>query len=139
MSMTDVEILKTLDEKNRELKNDLKDFMKSNNQALMVTLESETSKVAVKVDKIMEHNERQNGMLQSHENQILQLQKSASACRTHRHIMTGIWSHKYKILVALLILIGLVSWGMNKVNWYRTMEKKMDKYGIVLREPNDST
>lgn len=118
--MDNAEIYKLITNQRQEIKSDLKEAIKGNNSILHAQMINEVDRIDHKVDKIIIHNEWQNGMLGEHDEAVKELG------------FFRIIGRNPKIsAIVFLVIIMIGAWGYHTVNFKRTL-KNMTK--IELNE-----
>jgi len=90
----------------------------------------------VKLDSVIEINRKQNDSLAKHQQKIGELDERVLKNESHVRIVQKVSKHWGKILSALIILVLVVSWMANHVDFKKTFTKKT---GIEFKvQPVDS-
>lgn len=72
----------------------------------------------LRLDAIIEHNEKQNGWIKTHTEDIEKLQDHARSCKSQRKTIKMIGRRWWLVLVAMIIISGGTTWGYHhlKIN-----------------------
>ncbi len=106
--------IKFITGQNKELKEDLKEFINVNGTLVRATMKAE-------IDRIDEMNEVRNGRIAKTEYMIKQTRKETGVFR---------WMHRNpgKAIAAIVILFGGLAYGYHKVDIKKSFEKKSGIY-----------
>ena len=90
--------------------------MQDNKAQLEELAEHNKEVVNVKLDKLLEHNERQNGWIKKHSEKIEAVESHVTECKKQREHIVWLVKHFYLIVVGIVLISLSVSFSYHHLN-----------------------
>ena len=118
------QLLKIMNQSQLSLKQDIREMLQDSNIGIHAKIIDEVDKIDVKIDSVLNHQERQNNMLGKHEESLKSIEVEHAKVTTYQDTCPAAKvSENWKLIVGIsLILMFLSNYVYANVHWLTVLD-----------------